>query len=356
MKRFFIFALIGLCVLSVRGKPAPARVKAATSKPKHVTINAENPARLNITWYIKGKHMPEEYVTVKMGEGQFFLTDRSGLFLDFLDDKDEKKFRTKPDGTYLTHFKETITISREMIEQAIKRGEDIYYERAFTDHTLDLPVFAHIILRPVKNVDDDLSVTRGRVKFPEEKDLCHTGTGEPLFAEALFEVEGSGIFKAQWEIRKNPYPDTYRVLKTVHYPVYKELVIGFKSPEVPTELAGPLDLRLVILEPKTDIELPAISCLVQGTEETKLRETDEPGIPLEVLAPRGPEPITLHMRLRWSADKAYRFYRLIFYREDGGLAVAMDAPQGVREIPVTQEIFELFDTEQRYTVKILGYR
>ncbi len=347
---------LAFCAALSWGGPAQGRVTAATAKPKRVTISAEKPSVVSITWYAKGKHTPEDLVRVTMGEGQFFLADRKGVFLDFAGEETTKEFRTDKDGTYLIAFKETVTLSRAMVEQAAAENKNIYYERRFMDHTLDVPVLAHVMFQPVRSVGDTLAVTGLRLNFPDKKGLCHIKTGESLKAEALVEVEGSGMLKGRWEIRKRPFLDEYRVLRLVHYPVKEEIVLGLESPDLPSEVSGPMDVRLVITEPKTAAEAPMISCLVRGTGDAPLEATTDAGTALTVLAPSQAGPITAHMRIKWKSGSDYRFFRIVFLREDGGIMAATEAPRGVDEIEVTEEIAAQLAPGTAYQVTVRGYR
>lgn len=347
---------LAFCAALSWGGPAQGRVTAATAKPKRVTISAEKPSVVSITWYAKGKHTPEDLVRVTMDEGQFFLGDRKGVFLDFAGEEMTKEFRTGEDGTYLIAFKDRVTLPRAIVEQAAAENKSIYYERRFTDHTLDVPVLAHVIFQPVRSVGDTLAVTGLRLNFPDKKGWCHIGTGESLKAEALVEVEGSGMLKGRWEIRKRPFLNEYRTLRLVHYPVKEEIVLGVVSPELPSEVSGPVDVRLVITEPKPAGPPPFVSCLVLGTEDTALEATEEPGAALPVLSPSGPQPVDAHMRIKWSADQDYRFFRIVFLRVDGGVMAAMDAPRGVREIEVPPEIIAQLEPKTAYQVKVSGHR
>lgn len=356
MARLSGLVFLGLCAAFLWGGAASAKVKAATSKPKRVTISAEKPSAVRITWYVKGTHTPKELIRVTMGEGNFFLGDRKGAFLDFVAEESVKEFRAGEDGTYLTAFKETVTITRSMVEQAAAENKSIYYERRFYDHTLEIPVLAHVILQPVRSVGDTLSVTAVTINFTDQSGFCHIETGESLKAKALVDVEGSGMLKGLWEIRKRPFLDEFRTLKAVHHPVKDELVIGLVSPDLPSEVSGPVDVRLVITEPKPASEPPLISCLVRGTGDPPLEAADEPGEAVKVLTPLEVAPITAHMRIKWEAGPDYRFSRILFLRADGGIAAATDAPRGVREIEVPPEIVKQLDPRAAYEVKVFGYR
>lgn len=338
------------------GGAASARVKAATSKPKRVTISAEKPSAVRITWYVKGKHSPKELVRVTMGEGTFFLGDRKGAFLDFNPQESVQEFRVEDDGTYLTRFQETVTITRAMVEQAAAENKSLYYERRFMDHTLEVPVLAHVILQPVRSVGDTLAIKAVKLDFIDRTGLCQIATGESLRAEALIDVEGSGMIEGRWEVRKRPFLNEFRTLKAVHHPVKDEIVVGLTSPDLPSAVAGPVDVRLVITKPVPEGAPPMISCLVRGTGDAPLEAATEAGTALRVLAPSEAGPITAHMRIQWAGGPDYRFFRIIFAREDGGIIAATDAPRGVDEIEVPADIIAQLAPGEPYQVTVRGYR
>lgn len=356
MLRLSGLLVLGFCAAFLWCGSASARAKAATAKPKRIMISAEKPSAVRITWYVKGTHAPKETVRVTMGEGNFFLGDRKGAFLDFVPQESVKEFRAEDDGTYLTAFKETVTITRAMIEQAAAENKSIYYERRFMDHTLEIPVLAHVILQPVRSVGDTLAVTAVKLEFIDRTGLCQIATGEGLRAEALIDVEGSGMIEGRWEIRKRPFLDEFRTLKTVHHPVKDEIVLGLTSPDLPSEVSGPVDVRLVITEPKAAAAAPMISCLVRGTGDAPLEATTEAGTALRVLAPAEAVPITAQMRIQWKGGPDYRFFRIVFAREDGGVMAATDTPRGVDEIEVPADILAQLTPGQPYQVKVRGYR
>ncbi len=205
---------------------------------------------------------------------------------------------------------ETLVIPQDVTNRAQARG----IQRFFYCRTYTLPSggtsTANVTCRPGGSAFANFSVARIDVLFQNQRPEITVALDTPIlpvFADIRY--NGTGVFKAQWEIAEPGIAGSdFRVLDTMEkfIPFGDRIVIQRPEvPRLPTNIPGEYRVRLRVLEPATAITLPEARYFVETREHVSRR------LPISLIEPiEGALSPVKEIQFRWQAVAGIAQYRL----------------------------------------------
>lgn len=351
-KYLFSGACLALLIAGITF-PACAKVNTVQATPARQTIHDERPITFNIVWRVRGSGATSP-VTVDLDDGNLYLgRDQTGTYLETISSGDTKTVSANAAGFYETTFTETVTISRAQIRQAIDAGQSLAYARQFSDDGFTTNRFGVVRIDLAGGIGGQLTVTRLRIGFDKGETVCSRPAGGDLKAQVYLQTEGSGMLRGEWQYRTDPYASSFRLLRNVRMPVNAGRDVQLRSPSLPTDTSGRVDVRFVVTEPDVAFEEPYVTCMIKGVEKDLVKH-DLPGVDVNVVAPAAYAPLTPQTVIKWKPG-TFKSYRIYFLRKlDGVPVAAQDVPASKTESKISAITFQKLDPNQRYLVRVMG--
>lgn len=353
MKTNLLRCALFVLLVMVISAPAFANVQTVSPAPSRKTVNADRPISFTIVWRVRGSGVTAPF-TLETDDGAFFLGSPSGTFLTNTP-AISKTVNTADGGSYETTLTETLTVSRDLIRQALAAKQPLYFQREITDNGFGTSRFAGVTISFAGGIGGNLEVTRLRLSFPGGESICTAEAGAELRANAFLQTEGTGMLRGQWQVRTDPYAASFRTLKNVYTPVNAGKDLTLKSPPLPTDSgSGRVDVRFLLTDPAPQFETPYVTCVIKGADDRMVR-TEPEGDFLTVLAPAPYAPLSRGMIVKWEPAGKHKSYRIVFLSEkDGRPVAAQDVPGGYSQAEISPLALVKLDPKRHYLVRILG--
>jgi len=155
-------------------------------------------------------------------------------------------------------IQETLQIPRSVLVAAKRNNSNFFeYSRAFIDESGGLGVTSSIVFQIVSSNSGSLSLSQVDLRFSNNNLNKVVKIDESLLAYATINHNGTGLFRAVWEVA-TPITTSgtpiFTTLETVRQFLGAGRKIVLESPTLPTNLTGNYVLRLKILSPQDSFE------------------------------------------------------------------------------------------------------
>lgn len=310
-------------------------------------IPLNQPSTVTLRWSMQrlASRRGDPGLTISSPSGQF--TDASGRSV--LGSVTKALSKSLPIGPPITNvsFTESVQIPREVLYRAYKQGiSTLYYRRSFTDCPGDFCSTLAPPLAAAFNVAGSgagaFGLSRMELRFESGGIGEVIRQNDPLRAEVLIEVTGSGTLKGIWEVATpgstagTPF---FRSLKLVTRQVGTGTTFRLLSPVLPASQAGYHLVRFRLLEPELSQEVPVLQYVVVPDGPKRLPA-------LETTAPAPGALVDAETLFRWRAVDGANGYQLALFAE-------RPISPRARITPVTGLLVKGEHTQARLTASLL---
>jgi hypothetical protein len=350
MKKIIVILVLGiLCFVQ---QAAQANVISVSPAPAVRTVNANAPAYFTLVWRATSNTAGGRAATytVEADDASVFLGSVNGTLLDTITTHPARTLSQA--GTAVVSLPDSISLSRSVIRQAAESGQPLVIRRSFTDNGFGTAFEATMTVNVMGGVGADLSVSRLHTTFENGAESCAIKPNENLIALTEVNAEGTGILRGAWQVRTGNAYGVFRTLKAVQFPVHAGQDITLKSPLLPTEKSGTIDVRFKLESPDVSFTEPVITCAVIGNDAVPVKPPVTGKIAVLITPPRF-APLTAATEISWQPVKDAKQYRVEILPDAKGEPIAVQTAKAkTTKTKLSPLTLEKLDPQKRYIIRV----
>ncbi len=350
-KHVFTFLAVILALSTMAPQEASAVITTGSGTASPRSIASDAPATVTINWRMNRAGGPGPY-TVEADDGALHLGSANGPTLALTDTLSKTLNPPGAPNNFTVTFTETLRISRTHVQRAAESGEPLVYVREFTDNNFIASTFLEATITITGSMGVNLAIRQIRLNFADGSVACSADQGDALSAEAEILADGTGMLRGAWQVRENDR-GSFLTLKNVQLPVSAGNNLVLKSPPLPTDAAGRVDVRFHVTAPDLSFDEPFISCFLSGSGMASPLEQDKRPR-AEMVSPRTAIPLNVGSKLQWKTVNGAKSYLVEILPGTGGKPVAaMRIPAGKSETAPSPLVLEKTDPSENYLVRVI---
>lgn len=347
---FARFLLIIACIV-VLGSPgqAWAVITGGSASPAAKTLSADRSATVRVIWNLRT--IGGTSATVETDDGEFLI---NGVQQDV---NPQLPTQTKNSGVAVNSFSftftETVNIPLNLIQSAIAQGKPLVYSRAFSATSfMNDNVPLSVTFNFAGGIGGPLEISRLRLSFDNGASTCTAKAGEDVSVTAYIDTEGSGSLRGNWQVREHGTGSNFRTIRTAQIPIQGGRNIEIKSPPLPTDGSGRLDIRFDVTNPAISFNEPFVTCMISGTEAPMVAHHPV-GTRADVTSPQDFMPVNNETRITWKPVEGAVAYRIELYATADGEPVAAQQVKGnTLDSTLSPLVLEKLNPKRRYMVRV----
>lgn len=289
-------------ILSVQGTNSPSQFG--------LTSNAHS----QVTWVVVEEPNAIGRAQVSSLEGLFFdptqktMLGRSPRLLT-----QTRSFIGDMNTTFA--FQESLVIPQSVLRSAQERGiNQIVYVRTFQDNsgTTSLANSVTFSITASGSVGE-VSLRQIQMEFDDGRTSAIISTNTKLKGNAIISYQGTGLIQYRWEVASPPTTSgqpIYVPMMTRREYLMSSGQTTISSPVLPTTIAGTYLLRLNIIQPKPQFEMPVLRYFVRSDSELS---SDAVMQNMTISIPAENTKLTLNTEFTWLPIKGAKAYQVEFY-------------------------------------------
>ncbi len=315
--RILLFVLAAMLCFSPSAK---AVIGGIDTTPERRNVTFSSGATFTMTWRIQTTATPP--ITLKSTRGEF-RRDGNTTVPWATTRAITRRVASAPNG--VVNVTETVTVPQSVMRNALEQnnGRFIYF-RSWTDDNFVGIDEQDIDLVVAAGMGGELSLSQATLTFNNGTTFRTVPKNEELTATARISVNGSGKFRAVWEVGDSTGGSSFfRPIETVNRTLAGKRFLVLESPKLPTSVTGRYEVRLRITDPGNTLDIPTLSYFVTDGD------AGEAGVPrVAVTAPEMNAAIGRDTPFKWQSHNTAVAYRLQVLDKSNGSPVASQMVKG----------------------------
>ncbi len=342
-----IFPVMAAVLVLLNTAPAQAFIKNTRVTPAVKTLVPNKATSVRAVWTIWGEG-PNE--TIETDDGEWLIGNVAQDYVPAL------PAQTKTSGTagpLQFVFTETLDVPLTLVQEAQRQNKPLVFRRVFTsDNFGNEYINVDIKFVFTGGIGGPLEISRLRLAFDNGAPMCNAKPGDDITVTAYVDTEGTGLLRGNWQVRPQGTGGNFRTLRTVQVPVQGGRNIQLKSPPIPTNGSGRVDVRFDVTDPVLAFNEPVVTCAVSGTEGP-LSPRMAVGTPATLVTPAPFMPLNSDTLISWQSVSGAKAYRIEVLAKEGGTPVAAQQVKAdALNAKLSPLVLDKLDAKRRYLVQV----
>lgn len=336
----WLIALLSIILVNV-SFVTQARILSVQGSNSPTQLGLTSNGRSQITWAVVEQLNAAGQAQISSSDGQFYDAEQKillGSSPRFLN----QTRSLNPDMNTTFIFQETLIIPQSVIRNAQSLGlNQIIYVRTFQDNPgatslSNLVTFSISASASVGNI----SLRQIQLEFDDNRTSAIIQSKSQLKANAIVSFQGTGLIEYRWEIASPPSTNGQPVFIPLN--TRREYLLSsgqetLSSPALPTSITGTYLLRLNIVRPNPEFEMPMLRYFVRANDQLSQELQVQT---MSVSAPPINTKLTLKTQFIWQPIQGAKAYQVEIYdrpmRNELAIAEQKERPLTGVIVPASQ--------------------